>query len=150
LLVFSVFELDLTNQWEGKVQMKSLKMVAGTAALALIAFAAAPVTNAAALKSAPLSCNQQLVNCIDDATVTFDCCTYGADTTTVGIFSDYCSGEPVAYGVPALAGVPAAPAKGSSVPACLATFNATTLLCNGAYAACLVLHPNAPGAPANR
>jgi hypothetical protein len=115
--------------------MKSIKMLVGT--LVLAAMALAPVANAAEMLR-PLTCNQSLVNCIDTATETFDCCTYGADSTTEGLLSGYCEQGPV----PDLQ--TAAPARPTSVPACLAAFNATTLLCNGAYAVCLVLHPSAP------
>jgi hypothetical protein len=121
--------------------MKSLRMLAGTAALALVASALAPVPNAAALEQLrPLTCNQKLVDCIDQARVTFDCCVYGADPTTEGLLSGDCTGEPVAYADPA---TPTAPA---SVPACLLTYNGTTTACNVAYAICRVLNPGTPGA----
>lgn len=122
--------------------MKSLRILAGTAALALVASALAPVPNAAALERQPLTCNQQLVNCIEQAAVTFDCCTYGADRTTSGVFSDYCAGGSLGYGAPAL-GVPAA-SSSSSVPVCLLTFIGTRDACDSAYLLCQLIHPAAP------
>ncbi len=124
--------------------MKSLNMLAGTAALVLTLFALAPVSNAALMR-VPLSCNQQLVNCIDQATETFDCCAYAADPTTDGLLTEYCTGEPAAFDAPAVVGTPAAPA-GSSVGACLLIFNGTTTACNVAYGICELTHPSSPAA----
>jgi hypothetical protein len=115
--------------------MKSIKMLAATAALAIAAFALAPVPNAAALMPADDSCNQKLVDCIDQATETFACCAYAGDRTVVGVLSGYCGNA--AYGVPA------APASDppTPVPVCLVTFNATTTICNASYGICTVLNP---------
>ncbi len=115
--------------------MKSIKILAGTLGLAAIALA--PVANALETLR-PATCNQKLVNCIDQATETFDCCAYAVDPTTDGLLSDYCSEAALA--------APTAPASPTSVPACLLVFNATTTACNVAYAVCLVSNPSAPAA----
>jgi hypothetical protein len=121
--------------------MKSIKMLAGTAALAIAAFALAPVPNAAALMKAPISCNQKLVDCIDQATATFACCAYAGDRTLVGVLSGYCgnAGYPGygSYVEPA----PSAPGRPTPFPVCVATFNGTTALCNVSYGICTLLNP---------
>lgn len=115
--------------------MKSTRILAGMIVLAAIAFA--PVANAAKLAA---SCNQTLVDCIDQATETFSCCAYAADSTTVGLLSGYCAEKPTES--LSLGGRP-----DSSVAACLVTFNGTTGLCNVAYLFCELTHPAAPFAP---
>jgi hypothetical protein len=121
--------------------MNSMKMLAATAALAIAAFALVPVPNAAAVMPAPISCNQQVVNCIDDATETFACCAYAGDRTLVGVLSGYCgtAGYP-GYGSD-VAPAPSASRRPTPFPVCLATFNATTTLCNASYGICAVLNP---------
>jgi hypothetical protein len=122
--------------------MNSAKLFVGTAMLALITWIAAPAATAAEVAARlALSCNQSLVNCIDQATETFDCCAAAADPTTEGLLEEYCPEEPLRD-----AEAPAAPAGSSSVGACLLAFNATTTACNVAYAICLVTNP--AGSPA--
>jgi hypothetical protein len=121
--------------------MKSTTMLVGVL-LATIAFA--PLAHALQpdVEERPESCNQKLINCIDQATTNFDCCAYGADRTTYGLLSDYCAEAPL----PSFGQVEA-PASADSVPACLLIFNGTTTVCNGKYAVCLALTPIL-GAPA--
>jgi hypothetical protein len=115
----------------GGMKLKST-IIAGILSLAAIAFA--PVANAQVVLGGgrPTSCNQKLVNCIEQATLNFDCCT-GLD----GILSDHCDDAPLpAFGTPSgLANRP------TSVAACLVNFNITTTFCNVRYTVCTVLNP---------
>jgi hypothetical protein len=117
------------------MKMKSIKILA---ALALAAIAFAPVAEAQVLADGrPASCNQKLVNCIEQATIDFDCCAYAADRTTAGLLSDYCSDAPLA----AFGTAPGLTSRPTSVPVCLLNFNVTTTFCNVRYAVCVATNP---------